>query len=220
MASVEFEQVSHGRPGDFGALVRFDLAVDDGGTVALVGTAGSGATTALRLLAGFEDPGTGRIRIAGRDVTGAAPRDRGIALVLSHDALTPDRTVHDHLDDPLSSDGVPASLRRRRVREVAEALSLTDVLVRLPCELTPAERQRVAFGRAMVRRPVVLLMNEPWARLVDAERADVRDECARWCRGLGTTVVAVARAADEGAVVADQLVRIANGAAVWEPALA
>lgn len=219
MASVEFEGVSHRRPGDFGALVRFDLVVDDGETVALVGTAGSGATTALHLLAGFEHPDAGRIRIAERDITGTAPRDRRIALVLPHDALTPRRTVRDHLDDPLVVDVVPASRRRRRVDDVAERLSITEALDRLPYELSPAERQRVAFGRAVIRRPTVLLINEPWARLVGPERVAVRNECARWCSELGVTVLTAVRALDEAAVVADRLVRLARGAMVLEPAL-
>ena len=222
MASVQFERVSHRRRGDFDALVGFDLAVADGEAVALVGGAGSGASTALRLLAGFEEPERGNIRIGDRDLAGLAPRDRRVALVLPHHSLSPDRTAADHLLYPLLVSGASSPDRRRQVRDVAEQLGLAAVLDRLPHQLTPAERQRVAFGRAIVRRPDVLLVDEPWSRLVGRDRAEVRDECSRCRADLATTIIAAVRDPADADSIADRLVHLDGGVALErsEPALA
>jgi ABC-type sugar transport system ATPase subunit len=191
MASVHFEGISHRRPGEFDAVVGLDLDVPDGELVALVGGPGSGAATALRLLAGFEDPAAGTVRIGVRQVAGLAPRDRDVALVLPQHGLYPDRTTADHLRFPLVVGGVGAAACEQRVRTVAERLGLGRLLDRHPGELTPPERQRVAIGRAIARRPAVLLMDEPLAGLDDATRSDVRDEIARCHHDLGITTVAL-----------------------------
>lgn len=217
MASVQFEGVSHRRRGDFDSLVGFDLDIADREAVALVGGTGSGASTALRLLAGFEDPERGRIRIGDRDLAGLAPRDREVALVLPHHSLYPDRTAADHLLFPLLVSGIRGPARRRRVREVAGQLGLDDLLDRVPHELSPAERQRVAFGRAIVRRPEVLLVDEPWSGLDGLDRADVRDECSRCRARLETTIVAVVRDPSDADAIADRVVRLDGGIAKVRP---
>lgn len=191
MASVHFDGISHRRAGEFDAVIGFDLAVADGEVVAFVGAAGSGAATALRLLAGFEDPAAGTVRIAGRDVTGDAPRDRRVALVLPPHGLYPDRTTADHLLFPLVVSRVDAAARERRVRAVAARLALDRLLDRRPGELTASERQRVALGRAIVRDPDVLLVDDPLAGLAGDVRSEVRDELARCHDELGITTVAL-----------------------------
>ena len=216
MASFQFERVSHRRHGDFDALVGFDLDVADEGAVALVGGVGSGASTALRLLAGFEEPEHGRIRIGGRDLAGLAPRDRKVALVLPHHGLSPERTVADHLVYPLLVSGVSSADRQRRVRDVAEQLGFDALLDCLPRQLTPAERQRVAFGRAIVRRPEVLLVEEPWSGLVGSDRAEVRDECSRCRTDLATTIIAVVRDPADADSIAKRVICLDGGVATFE----
>lgn len=211
MASVHFEQVSHRRPGDFDALIGFDLAVDDGDVVAFVGTAGSGAATALRLLAGFEDPDRGRITIGTTDVAGIAPRDRNVALVLPHHALYPGQSALDHLLFPLVVTGVSKPARERRLRDVAEQLGLCSLLALRPDQLTPVERQRVALGRAIVRHPDVLLMDDPIAGLDAATGEEVCAELVRLCAELGTTTIAVVPDRDDGLVVGRHIVEFERG---------
>lgn len=207
MASVQFEGVSHRRPGEFDAIVGFDLDIADGEVVAFVGGAGSGASTALRLLAGFEDAEHGTIRIGDRDLAGLAPRDRNVALVLPHHSLYPDQTAADHLLFPLVVSGVSARGRRRRMAAVADLLALGDLLDRRPGELTPAECQRVALGRAIVRGPEVLLVEEPLTGLDAPARIEVRDEIIRRRDDIAITIVAVVADPEDAAAIAHRSVR-------------
>ena len=191
MGSVQFEGVSHRRPGAFDCLVELTLEVADGDLVALVGPSGSGASTALRLLAGFEEPTCGTIRIAGRDVAGLAPRDRNVALVLPHHALYPHLTVADHLAFPLAVAGTSPAAVTARVGAVASRLRLESLLGELPGALAPVDRQRVALGRALVRRPAVLLMDDPLSGLDATDRHAVRDDLLRLHDQLAITTIAV-----------------------------
>ena len=213
MASVHFDGISHRRRGEFDALVELDLDIADGELVALVGGDGSGAATALRLLAGFEDPTVGTIRIGDREVAGLAPRDRNVALVLPHHGLYRDQTSADHLRFPLVVSGVAADLRERRVRDVAERLGLGSLLDRRPGELTAAERQRVAIGRAIVRRPDVLLMDEPFSGLGGDARTEVLDEVARCRDELAITTVAVVADRHDARAIAHRTVEFGRGEA-------
>jgi multiple sugar transport system ATP-binding protein len=133
--------------------------------------------------------------------------------VLPHHGLHPDRTVADHLTFPLLVGGLPLQARRRRLRDVAEQLALGGLLDHLPHELTPSERQRVAFGRAIARRPEVLLVDEPWSGLAGPDRDLVRDECARRCAELTATIVAVVHDPADAHVIADRVVTIDSGVA-------
>lgn len=213
MASVHFDGISHRRLGEFDALSGFDLDVEDGELVALAGSAGSGASTALRLLAGLEDPHLGTIRIGDRDVSGIAPRDRRVALVLPHHGLYPDQSVADHFRFPLVVGGAAEAVRERRVTEVAEQLDLTAVLGRRPGELTVAQRHRVAIGRAIVRRPDVLLMDEPLGGLDADDRATIRDEIVIARDRLATTTLAVIADRSDAIEVAHRTVNLDRGRA-------
>jgi len=211
MASVHFDQVRHRQPGSFDALVDLDLLVDDGELVVFLGGPGSGASTALRLVAGFEDADDGTIRIAGRDVTGVAPRDRGVAMVLPHHALYPHLTARDHLRFPLVVSGVADDRCADRVADVAARLRLTALLDRRPDELSPAERQRVALARAVVRGPEVLLVDEPFAELDPITSREVCADLRRICDDLGTTTIAVMADRTEGLSLSSRVVHVDRG---------
>lgn len=209
MATIQFEAVSHRRPGEYDALVDVDLDVDHGEAIAVVGEPGSGAATVLRLLAGFEEPRCGTIRIGSNDLAGLAPRDRRIALALPQHALYPHLTVAEHVSFPLVAAG--ESDVAGRVHDVAERLGLRNVLRRRPVELCPVERSLVALGRAIVRHPDVLLMDEPLSGLDDGERDAVAGAVGERCHELGVTTVVVVADRRHADALARRVVELDRG---------
>src|SRR5262249_62259288 len=129
-----------------------------GELVVLVGPAGCGKTTALRMVAGLEEVTEGEIRIGEQSVNELAPRDRDIAMVFQNYALYPHKTVYENLAFGLRMRKVPKEEQRRRVEEIAQKLGLSDMLRRRPGQLSGGQRQRVAMGRAIVREPTAFLM--------------------------------------------------------------
>jgi ABC-type sugar transport system ATPase subunit len=178
----------------FGAVVALhplDLAIAPGELVVLVGPSGCGKTTALRLVAGLEDPSGGTVHIGERDVTGLEPADRDIAMVFQNYALYPHMTVRDNLAFGLRMRGTAAEELARRVAWAAQVLGLEALLARRPGELSGGQKQRVAFGRAMVREPQVFLFDEPLSNLDARLRADMRREIADLHMRLGATMIYV-----------------------------
>jgi multiple sugar transport system ATP-binding protein len=167
------------------------LRVDDGEFMVLVGPSGCGKSTLLRLIAGLEEATSGRIRIAGRDVTDAAPRDRDIAMVFQSYALYPHMTVRQNLGYGLKVRRTGKAETRRRVEEVARVLRLDELLDRRPAQLSGGQRQRVAMGRAVVRDPAAFLMDEPLSNLDAKLRVSMRAELASLHSRLGATTVYV-----------------------------
>jgi ABC-type sugar transport system ATPase subunit len=164
MSSVAFEAVVK----RFGAVTAVDgltLEVADGEFVVLVGPSGSGKTTALRVLAGLEAVSEGRILIGDRVVNAVSARDRDVAMVFQDYALYPQMTVYDNMAFGLRRRKLPRAEVDRRVRGSCDALGIGDLLERRPRELSGGQQQRVALGRALVREPQVLLMDEPLSNL-------------------------------------------------------
>lgn len=157
----------------------------------LLGPSGCGKSTALRMLAGLEDPTSGRITIAERDVTEVEPQDRDVAMVFQSYALYPHRSVRQNIEFPLRTRKVPAPERAARVEAVAAQLGLTEVLDRRPGQLSGGQRQRVAVGRALVREARVLLMDEPLSNLDALTRVRTRAELTEMHRRLGVTIIYV-----------------------------
>ncbi|HWG63078.1 MAG TPA: sn-glycerol-3-phosphate ABC transporter ATP-binding protein UgpC [Streptosporangiaceae bacterium] len=193
MASVRYVSATRvftkGAPPAVDAL---NLDVADGEFMVLVGPSGSGKTTALRMLAGLEPVDSGRVEIAGRDVTQVPPKDRDIAMVFQNYALYPQKTVADNMGFALKMHGVPRADRDRRVKEAARLLDLDDqLLTRKPKQLSGGQRQRVAMGRAIVREPQVFLMDEPLSNLDAKLRVQTRSQIAELQRRLGITTVYV-----------------------------
>ncbi|MGW3953102.1 ABC transporter ATP-binding protein [Streptomyces sp. NPDC004752] len=193
------------------ALREVDLHCPPGAITVLLGPSGCGKTTLLRCIAGLETPTSGSIRIGDRDVTETDPRRRGVAMVFQNYGLYPNKTAHDNIEYPLRMARVPQQERRDRVTRIAELLRIDHLLDRKPAQLSGGQRQRVGIGRALVREPAVLLMDEPLSSL-DAElRVTMRSEIRTLQRKLGTTMVYVTHDQTEALGLADQLVVLRDG---------
>jgi multiple sugar transport system ATP-binding protein len=191
MPGVALENVSKEFPGGTLAVDSLTLQVADGEFMILVGSSGCGKTTALRMIAGLENPSAGTIRIGERVVNEVSARDRDIAMVFQNYALYPHMTVHRNLAYPLRQRRTPKREVNRRVQEVAEMLSLETLLKRRPAQLSGGQRQRVAMGRALVREPEVFLLDEPLSNLDAKLRVQMRAELKRLHGRLGVTTVYV-----------------------------
>jgi multiple sugar transport system ATP-binding protein len=175
--------------GDIVALDGVDLDVEKGEFFALLGPSASGKTTTLRTICGIERPDQGRVMYDGHDVTQAEVRGRDIAMVFQTFALYPHLSIYENLAYPLRQAGVTRDEIKRRVGETAEMLRLTHTLDRKPGTASGGEQQRVAIGRALVRRPGLLLLDEPLTNLDAKLRNDTRAEFKRLHRELGMTII-------------------------------
>jgi multiple sugar transport system ATP-binding protein len=187
---IRFERVSK-TFGDTVALIDFSLEIEDGEFMVLVGPSGCGKTTALRVLAGLEEPSSGEVYIDDRLITDLEPHRRDVAMVFQNYALYPHMSVYDNIAFGLRTRRIPRREVDRSVREAADLLGLADLLKRKPGQLSGGQRQRVALGRAIVRRPRAFLMDEPLSNLDAKLRAQTRLELIRLHRRLQTTVVYV-----------------------------
>jgi multiple sugar transport system ATP-binding protein len=205
MAAIRLEQLEK-RFGDVEAVRRLDLDIPDGEVTVLVGPSGCGKTTTLRLIAGLEDPTSGKVWIAGRDVTGLEPKERDLAMVFQNYALYPHMTVHDNIAFGLRAKAVPGAEIDQRVREAAEMLGVEGLLRRKPAALSGGQQQRVAIGRAIVRAPAAFLFDEPLSNLDAKLRVEMRTEVLRLQRELGTTIVHVTHDQEEAMTLAHEVV--------------
>ena len=171
------------------ALDGLDLEVRRGEFFCLLGASAAGKTTALRTIAGLESPDGGRIVFDGEDVAGTPVPERGIAMVFQTFALYPHLTVFENLAYPLREARVAGAEIGRRVGEMADMLAIGHVLDRRPGTASGGEQQRVAIGRALIRRPRLLLLDEPLTNLDAKLRHDMRAEFKRLHRELGTTML-------------------------------
>ena len=211
MGSVAFRGVGK-RFGAVDAVRDLTLEVADGELMVLVGPSGSGKTTALRMLAGLEAVDAGRIELSGRVVNRVSPRDRDIAMVFQDYALYPQMTVRDNMAFGLRRRRLPRAEIDRRVAATCDALGLRELLDRRPRELSGGQQQRVALGRALVREPQVLLMDEPLSNLDAQLRAVARGEIKRLQREVGTTTVYVTHDQVEALTLGDRIAVMNAGA--------
>ena len=177
------------RFGNVVALSGLSIDIREGEFFVLLGRSAAGKTTTLRTICGLEAPDSGRILFDGRDITDTSPQSRGIALIFQSFALYPHLSVSDNLAYPLREMRLDAPEIARRIGETAELLSITHTLTRRPNTLSGGEQQRVAIGRALIRRPRVLLLDEPLTNLDAKLRNDMRAEFKRLHRELGMTMV-------------------------------
>ena len=177
----------------------------------LVGPSGSGKTTALRMLAGLESISEGEIRIGERVVNRVAPRERDIAMVFQDYALYPQMTVYDNLAFALRRRKTPKDRIDEQVRRAAGALELDALLERKPRQLSGGQQQRVALGRALVRDPVVFLMDEPLSNLDAKLRVQTRGEIKRLQKEIGTTTVYVTHDQVEAMTMGDRIAVMNHG---------
>ncbi|MER0242350.1 ABC transporter ATP-binding protein [Streptomyces sp. HSW2009] len=185
-SGIRFEQVSvaYGRRGESIALNSLDLTVEPGEVMALLGPSGSGKTTALRAVAGFVQPVSGRVFIGERDVTGLPPHRRGIGMVVQQYALFPHMRVEQNVAFGLKANRVPRREIAGRVAEALEMVGMAAYARRYPRELSGGQQQRVAIARALAIRPGVLLLDEPLSALDAQLRSGMLAELARLHREL------------------------------------
>jgi multiple sugar transport system ATP-binding protein len=173
------------------ALDDLSLDVDDGEFLVLLGPSGCGKTTALRIVAGLEEPDRGEVALGERVVNDVDPKSRDVAMVFQSYALYPHLTVRKNIEFPLRQRHTAGEERGRRVEEVARSLGLDTLLDRKPAQLSGGQRQRVALARAIVRRPQVFLMDEPLSNLDAALRVQTRADIVSLQQRLGVTTLYV-----------------------------
>ena len=191
MAQITLKQVSKTYDNGVKALKEIDLTVSDHEFLVLLGPSGCGKSTMLRIIAGLEPVTAGEVYFNDKDVTDLTARDRNVSMVFQSFALYPHLNVYKNIAFPLNSMRMPKEEIKRRVEETAEILDITHVLNRRPKHLSGGQRQRVALGRAMVREPVVFLLDEPLSNLDAAMRVELRDEIMKLHNRLQTTFVYV-----------------------------
>ncbi|MDG4663226.1 ABC transporter ATP-binding protein [Mycobacterium sp. 236(2023)] len=193
------------------AVEGADLTIGDGELFAILGPSGSGKTTLLRLIAGFEQPTTGTIKLGGKDVTALPPARRDTNTLFQQYALFPHMTVAQNVEYGLRVRGVGKAERRQRAGEALEMVRLTGQVARKPSELSGGQQQRVALARALVGRPRVLLLDEPLGALDLKLREQMQVELKAIQREVGITFVIVTHDQDEALTLCDRLVVLNDG---------
>ncbi len=210
MARVELRRVTK-RWGRVVAVDGMDLVIEDGEFVALLGPSGCGKSTTLFMLAGIYTPTEGDILFDGRRVNEVEARDRNVGIVFQSYALYPHMTVERNIAFPLRFKRVPKEEAARRVREAARMVRVEELLDRLPAQLSGGQQQRVALARALVKRPQLLLLDEPLSNLDAALRLTMRSEIKRLQRETGVTTVLVTHDQIEATTMADRIVVMRTG---------
>lgn len=187
------------------AVENVDLDIESGELVSLLGPSGCGKSTTLLMLAGIYRPDNGSIAFDGEDVTFRPAKERGIGMVFQNYALYPSMTVSENLMFPLKHQGVPKAERRQRAAEAAGLVELGELLDRLPAQLSGGQQQRVALARALVKRPHILLLDEPMSNLDPRLRLEMRSEIRRLQQEFAITTVLVTHDQDEALSVSDRI---------------
>ena len=204
MARVTVEKLTK-KFGDVVAVRDLDLQVEDREFMVFLGPSGCGKTTTLRCISGLERPEGGTIRIGDTVVNNLSPAVRDIAMVFQFYALYPHMSAGDNIAFPLHARRMPGNEVQRRVNEVARVLRIEHLLQRRPRQLSGGEQQRVALGRAMVRRPKVFLMDEPLTNLDAKLRSEMRAELKRLQKDLNATTVYVTHDQVEAMSMGDRI---------------
>ncbi len=205
--ALAVENITHAYAG-VTAVSDVSLSIAAGSISAILGPSGCGKSTMLRIIAGLIRPSTGRVRIGARDVSATPARERRVGMVFQNYALFPHMTVSENIGYGLSS--LPRSERDARVAQLLSLVRLAEFGNRLPRQLSGGQQQRVAVARALAPRPSILLLDEPFAALDRALRADMQFEFVRLQRELGITTILVTHDQEEAQAVADNLI-VMNG---------
>ena len=211
MAEVSFHDVGKVFPDGTTAVRDLTCTIRDGEFMVLVGPSGCGKTTALRMVAGLEQPSSGAIAIGGEVVNGVPPRARDIAMVFQNYALYPHKTVAENLSFGLKMHKVEKEQIDTRVKEVSELLALTELLERKPAQLSGGQRQRVAMGRALARSPKVFLLDEPLSNLDAQLRTQLRAELKLIHHQFPTTSIYVTHDQIEAMTLGDRIAVMNEG---------
>ena len=208
------------RYGRFTAISGLDLSVGNGELVTLLGPSGSGKSTILALIAGFQMPSSGEIRLSGQDISRLAPGQRELGVVFQHYALFPHMTVAENVGYPLKLRGWDIARRRRRVQDILELVKLVGHEAKSPRQLSGGQQQRAALARVLAFEPPLLLMDEPLSSLDREIRGEMKAEIRRIHRELGTTILYVTHDREEAIVLSDRIAILRDGhlVAVGPPA--
>ena len=197
--------------GDTVALHDVSLDIADNEFFALLGPSGCGKTTLLRSIAGFETPEAGRIELDGRDLLGMPAHRRPVNMMFQSYALFPHLSVERNIGYGLEAEGVQRADLRRRVGEVMEVVGLEQLAKRRPAQLSGGQRQRVALARAIVKRPRLLLLDEPLSALDRQVRSSMQLELKRLQHEVGLTFVVVTHDQEEAMSMADRIAVLRDG---------
>jgi putative spermidine/putrescine transport system ATP-binding protein len=210
MAFLEIEKLNK----SFGSnqvVQTVDLSINRGEFVSFLGPSGCGKTTTLRMVAGFEEPTSGSIRIADKDVTGLKPNQRNVGMVFQSYALFPNMTVADNVGFGLKVAGRPAAEIKPRVEEMLTLIKLPQLAARYPYQLSGGQQQRVALARALAIKPQVLLLDEPLSALDAKIRVSLREEIKALQRELGITTIYVTHDQEEALSMSDRIMVMSEG---------
>jgi putative spermidine/putrescine transport system ATP-binding protein len=200
----------------FGAntvVENFDLAIERGEFVSLLGPSGCGKTTVLRMVAGFETPTAGSIRVDGKEIIGLRPNQRKVGMVFQAYALFPNMTVANNVAFGLKVSGKSSAEVGQRVDEMLKMIKLPHLADRYPYQLSGGQQQRVALARALAVKPQVLLLDEPLSALDAKIRVSLRDEIRNLQRSLGITTIFVTHDQEEALSMSDRIVVMSEGRA-------
>jgi multiple sugar transport system ATP-binding protein len=212
MTRISLDDVSkYYDAGETVANYRLNLDVADGEFIVLLGPSGCGKTTALRLVAGLEEPSEGAIYFDGERVDTESPSARNVAMVFQNYALYPHMSVQENIAYPLKVRGIPPDERDRRIEEVTELLHIEEQVGSKPSELSGGQRQRVALARAIVRKPSVFLLDEPLSNLDAKLRQEMRSELKRLQDELDVTTIYVTHNQEEAMSMAHRVAVMNEG---------
>ena len=193
------------------AVNSFDLTIPSGKLVGLLGPSGCGKSTTLYMIAGLLSPNEGKIYFGDEDVTDKAPENRGIGLVFQNYALYPHMTVRQNIMFPLENIKVPKAEAMQRAQEMADLVGIGELMDRKPRQLSGGQQQRVAIARALVKKPRVLLLDEPLSNLDARLRLQTREEIKRIQRETGITTIFVTHDQEEAMSISDEIVLMELG---------
>ena len=213
--SVELKNLSLSY-GSTVALKDFNLSVEDGEFVVILGPSGGGKSTILRIIAGLAQQNDGDVIISGTNMNEVNPSERNVAMVFQNQALYPHMTVYNNIALNLVMKKLPKDEIDRKVREVAKTFGLEQILSRKPREISGGQAQRVGLARAMIRDPAVYLMDEPLSGLDAKFREEMRIELSRFHRLTKKSIIYVTHDQIEAMSLGDKIVVINNGIKIQE----
>lgn len=211
MSNLSLKNINKIYPNGFHAVYDFNLEIKDGEFITLVGPSGCGKSTTLRMIAGLENISEGSFYIGDKLVNDLSPRDRGIAMVFQSYALYPNITVYENLAFGLELQGLDADVIDERVNKIAKILGLEQYLDRKPRQLSGGQCQRVAVGRAIIRKVDIFLMDEPLSNLDAKQRVTMRSEIIDIHRKVKATTIYVTHDQTEAMTMSDRIVVMKDG---------
>ena len=216
MAQLLFKDVNKVYPNGYHAVHDFNMEIKNGEFICLVGDSGCGKSTTLRMIAGLEDITSGEFYIDGEYANQMTSRERGIAMVFQSYALYPHLTVYENLAFGLMLEGIDADVIEEKVQATAKILGLTEYLGRFPRNLSGGQCQRVAVGRALIRKVNIFLMDEPLSNLDAKQRVTMRSEIKQIHRSVGATTIYVTHDQTEAMTMSDRIVVMKSGGYVQQ----